>query len=313
MKLFYKYQSRAFQFSLTLLARLERQDSLSRQELDGLAREMGLDYADQVLLPLARAGILEQHSGGWRRGTGCRPFVLPPGLAELDYLQYILTLPQAELFRDPDTRQNLSGAGGSSAALASIQRLAPRGEPLPRHPGREGIGMLLQAIREERLVRYQYRTKDTELYRESVVRPWKLEYSAYDRRWWAILYHPQERRTIKARLEHLRNVELLGPSGISQAEILAAMERLLEPEPAVLQVQPVRGALERCFLVFENQLFLEPEQLSPQSFRLSFQFYRFDRGEILRRLLYLGPAVELLAPQSLRAELLDLVEQALAE
>ena len=91
------------------------------------------------------------------------------------------------------------------------------------------------------------------------------------------------------------------------------MERLLEPEPVVLRVRKTKGALERCFLVFENQLFLETEQLSPDAFRLSFQFYRFDRGEILRRLLYLGPAVELLSPQSLREELLELVEQALEQ
>lgn len=33
----------------------------------------------------------------------------------------------------------------------------------------------------------------------------------------------------------------------------------------------------------------------------------------MRRLLYLGPAVELLSPQSLREELLELVEQALEQ
>ena len=311
MNLFHKYQSRALQFSLTLLAQLEARTSLSRQELDSLARRLGLDYADQVTAPLVRAGILEQRDDCWQRGEGFRLFALSPSQVELDYLQYILTLPQAELFLEPETRQRLAQAGGDSRKLAAIQHLAPQGEPLPQNPGREGIQCLLQAIREGRLVRYRYRTRDTETYQESTARPWKLEYSAYDRRWWVILYHPQERRTIKARLDNLRDVELLGPAGVSPEEIQAAMERLLEPEPVVLQVRKEKGALERCFLVFENQVFLETAQLSPDAFRLSFQFYRFDRGEILRRLLYLGPMVQLLAPQSLREELLELVEQAL--
>lgn len=313
MNLFHKYQSRAFQFSLELLALLEAQDSLTRQEMDELARRLGLSYADQVVTPLVRAGILEQKDGCWRRGREFRAFALSPGRAELDYLQYILTLPQAELLLDPETRQKLSQAGGDGKRLEAIQHLAPQGEPLPQYPGRDGVRRLLQAIRENRLVRYRYRTRDTERCRESVVRPWKLEYSVYDRRWWAILYHPQEKRTIKARLDNLRDVELLGPSQVTPEEIRAAMERLLEPEPVVLQVRKTKGALERCFLVFENQRFLETEQLSPEAVRLAFQFYRFDRGEILRRLLYLGPAVELLAPQSLREELLALVEQALEQ
>lgn len=313
MNLFNKYQGRAFQFALALLAKLEGQSSLSGQELDGLARRMGLDYADQVAAPLMRAGILEKRDGRWRRSPECRPFALPPSQAELDYLQYILTLPQAELFLGPELRQKLSQTGGDRSALDDIQRFVPWGEPLPRDPGREGVEHLLQAIREGRLIRYRYRTRDTETYQESVVYPWKLEYSAYDRRWWVILYHVQERRTIKARLDNLRDVELLDPADVSHEEIQVAMERLLEPEPVVLQVRKTKGALERCFLVFESQLFLETEQLSADAFRLSFQFYRFDRGEILRRLLYLGPAVELLSPQSLREELLELVEQALEQ
>lgn len=313
MKLFHKYQSRAVQFSLELLALLEAQDGITRQEMDGLARRLGLSYADQVAAPLVRAGILEQKDGLWRRGNEFRAFALPPGRAELDYLQYILTLPQAELMLAPEIRQQLSRAGGDGGALEAIQHLAPQGEPLPRDPGGDGVRCLLRAIRENRLIRYRYRTRDTEHYQESVVHPWKLEYSAYDRRWWVILYHPGEGRTIKARLDNLRDVELLGPSDVSPEEIQAAMERLLEPEPVVLRVQKTRGALERCFLVFENQLFLETEQLSPETVRLAFRFYRFDRGEILRRLLYLGPAVELLAPRSLRNELLALVEQALAQ
>ena len=236
MKLFHKCQSRTFQFALELLALLEARNSLTRQELDGLARRLGLSYADQVVTPLVRAGILEQEDGCWRRSGALRPFALSPGRAELDYLQYILALPQSELLLEPEIRQQLSRAGGDGGALEAIQRLAPQGEPLPRHPGREGARRLLRAIREGRLVRYRYRTRDTECYRESVVRPWKLEYSAYDRRWWIILYHPQEGRTIKARLDNLWDVELLGPSDVSPEKIRAAMERLLEPEPVVLRV-----------------------------------------------------------------------------
>ena len=313
MKLFHRYQSRAFQSALTILALLERQNSLSRADLDRIARKFGLDYGDQIVAPLVRAGILEQSGSVCRRGEDWPLFHLAPGKLEQDYLQYILTLPEAELFLNPTDREKLAQSGGDRSALEAVQRFLPQGEPLPAHPGRTGVQAILRAIREGRLIRYQFRTREVETYQESTMRPWRLEYSAYDRRWWAILYHPQEKRTIKARLDNLRDIQLLGPSDISGEEIQRAMDRLLEPEPAVLQVRPTKGALERCFLVFEHQMFLETRQLSPEVFRLSFQFYRFDRGEILRRLLYLGPAVELLGPESLRQDLLKLVDQALAE
>ena len=46
-----------------------------------------------------------------------------------------------------------------------------------------------------------------------------------------ILYDPGQARTIKARLDNLEEIRLLGPSGVEDGEVEAAMDRLLEPEP----------------------------------------------------------------------------------
>jgi len=90
------------------------------------------------------------------------------------------------------------------------------------------------------------------------------------------------------------------------------MDSLLAPEPVVLQVKDVHKTLERCFLVFENQLFEKTEQLPDEGCRIAFRYYRFDETEILRRLLYLGPNVRLVGPAVLREKLADMVEQALS-
>lgn len=311
MNLFHKYQSRAFQFALFLLARLEEQKSLSQRDISDLAEKLRLDYADQVLQPLCQADILKRQGNQWIASDGFKPFALPPGCVEMDYLQYILSLPEAGMFLDPDTIEKLKHAGGNSSALRELQRIAPQGAPVPEQPGQEGIHLLLRAIRERRLIRYRYRTRDDHCYRESTVFPWKIEHSAYDHRWWIILYDPVTKRTIKAQLGNLKDIMLLGPAGITDEEINQAMDRLFAPEPIELQVQHTRGALERCFLVFENQMFLETRQLSPEYYSLSFRYYRFDENEILRKLLYLGSAVRLLAPQSMREKLIDLIKQAL--
>ena len=46
---------------------------------------------------------------------------------------------------------------------------------------------------------------------------------------------------------------------------------------------------------------------------MSFRFYQFDRWEILKKLLYLGPAVRLLAPEDLREDLRKLLKNALTD
>ena len=310
MNLFNKYQSRVLQFALELLTRLQGGAGLSAGQLQDLAGQWGLDYADQVVSPLCRAGVLERVDGGCRLAPGQGDVRLPLSAAERSYLSAALALPEAALFLDEPLREKLTALSGALSLEAVVQRYAPTGEALPRIAP-EDFRTLLKAIRQRRMVEYAYCTRESDTLHEAKTLPWKLEYSAFDGRWWVILYDLVARRTIKARLEHLENIRLLGPANVPETEIAAAMERLLEPEPVVLEVERTRGALERCFLVFENQLFERTQQLTQDRFRLSFRWYRFDRQEILRRLLYLGPGVRLVSPVSLRQDRTRLVEQAL--
>lgn len=310
MKLLNKYQSRVFQFALDLMARLEYRRELGRADLNALARDKGLDYAGQVSEPLEAAGLLEQEDGCLRLGPDLRAPRLPASTLERDYLSFILNQPEADRFLTRETRETLQKNCDEPDFFAPVQCNAPKGDP--SYPDSEDFQTILEAIRRHYLIHYIYRTRLDDTPRTAEGLPWKVECSAFDRRWWIILYVPSERRTIKARLDNLRDVRLLGPTNVPPSDIDEAMDRLLEEEPVVLEVRRTKGALERCFLTFEDQLFEQTRQLSEDRFRLAFRFYRFDRSEILQRLLYLGPAVELLEPDSLRADLKKLVEQAIS-
>lgn len=311
MNLLNKYQSRSFQFALALLAALEHAGEVTPAMLQTLARDNRLDSYTKVTGPLERSGILEKNGRNYRLSGRFAPFHLAPGTLERDYLAYLLTLPEAELFLSPATREVLGRLGGDPAFFAPVEHFAPPGEALPRDPGPAGFRTLLEAIRTGRMIRYRYRTRADAAYRECVMTPWKLEYSAYDRRWWVILYDEEAGRTIKARLGSLRDIVPDAPSSVTRAQIDRAMEDLLAPEPMVLRAADVRNVVERCFLVLENQLFTETVLESDGSCRMEFRYYRFDEDEILRRLLYLGPDVQLVGPESMKRRLLDLVEQAL--
>lgn len=310
MRRFNRYQSRAMQFSLDLFSHLQN-GPLSGEMLAALAREWGLDYANQVVQPLREAELLQWDGKLCRLVPGQPVPRLPMSTPERSYLRAILDLPEAELFLSPETKEKLRGQCACTEPETPVEHWAPAGEPVPRQPGPEGFRTLLRAAKRRWLVDYVYRTNTDETLRQARALPWKLEYSAYDRRWWVIFYRPEEQRTIKARLENLRQIRLAGPSDVTEAEVEEAMDRLMEPEPVVLEVTRTRGTLERCFLVFENQLFVRTRQVSQDRFRLSFQYYRFDRSEILRRLLYLGPGVRLVSPDGMRRELAELIGRGL--
>ena len=238
MNLFNRYQSRVLQFALELLTRLQGGAWLSNGQLQDLARQWGLDYADQVVSPLCQAGVLERADGGCHLAPGQGAVRLPLSAAERSYLSAALALPEAELFLDEPLREKLKALSGELPP--PVQRYAPAGEPLPTIAP-EDFQTLLKAIRRRWTVQYLYRTRECDAFEQAQTLPWKLEYSAFDGRWWGIFYDLQAQRTIKARLEHLMHIRLLGPANVPEREIQAAMERLLEPEPVVLEVERTRG------------------------------------------------------------------------
>lgn len=312
MILFHPLQNRAMQFSLALLARLRHVPSIDYPQVQELGRQFYLDalYLEEVLKTLNSAGIvrLEMQNKLPLRCCRCQSsdgsFVLPrmpAGTAERDYLHYILQLPEAKLFLPEELRQQLQPR---ETWLNGIQRIAPTRANQARSVDAQMFQTILRAIQEKRFIRYSYRSKNDSQYQTAQAIPWKIEYGAYDKRWWIILYDPQQKRTIKAVLGNLRHVELGLPHDLPEQAIHEAIEELcLKDTPVELRVENVHNALQRCFLAFENQEFIHTQALSDSVFLLRFRFYRFDTEEILRKLLQLGPAVTLLQPPALKQEL----------
>lgn len=311
LKLFNRFQSRAMQFCLDVFAWLERGEPLNPRIIAGLEAKYGIPNSTDLLLQLKRAEFID-------RETGClssdyaNPPRLPMSQVEREYLQYILDerqMPEVSLFLSEETRKALTTQPPQWKFY--IHQHRPKGMELPRNPGPEGFRVLLEAIHGNLLVRYRYRTRDSREEQEALCVPWKLEYSAYDRRWWAILYDPEQKRTVKAPLNHLRDMSIAGKSGVTEPEIEAAMDTLRMPEPVVIRVKDERNALQRCFLAFENQEIFDSSRIGPGEYRLCFHAYRFDEEEILRQLMQLGSNVALEAPTDLKERLRQRVKESL--
>lgn len=320
MTLFHKYYSRRLLFAADVLAALQGapEHTLPAAALERLSLRYGMSpqLCTEVLQLLTALEFIvrQRESRSYRLETGWASTVplLPPSAVEEDYLQWILGLPQAALFLPQALREKLAGSGPSCFRSEAVQTMEPFGEQTQPSLDQPEFCRILEAIARGCAISYDYQTRTSKEPLRAVAAPWRLEYSAYDNRWWIILYTlDAPRRCVKAWLGHLSHIRLEPQLRVAEEEILAAREALRMPEPIVLHVADTRNALERCFLVMERQQFLESRLLEDGSAILSFSYYRFEESDLLRQLLYLGPAVELKRPLYLRKALLERVEQAL--
>lgn len=300
-KLLNPFQSRLMQFCLDVLSD-PQQDGLENETVKRLAKRYGIHQFKNILDWLTQSGFFAQME--------VRPR-LPMSLMEQEYLQYILDpqhMPEVILFLSEQTRQAL--AGSTPEWLAHIQWKKAPGMQLPQNPGPEGFRDIMRAIRQRRMIGYRYRIQGKQGEQTAVCLPWKLEYSAYDRRWWVILYDINDDRTIKAPLNHLRDIQILSESPVTDQKIISSMEMLRMKQPVELHIRDAHNALQRCFTVFENQEILGSSYSLETGYVLRLNAFQFDREEILRQLLYLGPNVRLEAPQDMKENLRERIIQA---
>lgn len=314
MELFHEYYSSQCQFAFDLLAMAKRKPCFSDRDLRGIlaenhAPDLYLDIRSQLL---AYGFLVKETDGTYRLGPAFCPVRAPMPSLERAYLDHLCDTPEAALFLDQETRDTIKAvcapAGGE--LFSRIRR-----PPVPPAPAMEPqtVRVLLEAIARRQTVRYRFRTSRQESYvQASGMVPFRLEHSVLDGRWWAILYQPEEDRPIKARLERLSGVELDGPHSFPEDRLRAVILRQVEQEPVVLRIYPRKNALERAFLTFENALHMDARRLEDGSARLQFSMFRFDRLDVIKKLLYLGEAVVLEQPLSLRAALREKLEQCLA-
>lgn len=320
MILFHKYFSRKLLYAADVLATLHgaKNNILPKASLEALSDRYGMSpqLCAEVLKLLTDLELIvrQREDQTYRLETGWAGEVpkLPPSDVEETYLQWILRLPQAALFLPDALREKLTAAQTFLPDETTVQTVSAFGETAQPSLSQPEFRTVLEAISAGCAIRYQFKSRNTADAAETVAVPWRLEYSAYDNRWWILLYTlGEDRRCVKAWLSNLSQIRLEPQIRVQEAEILAAREKLLMPEPIVLHVKDTKNALERCFLVMEQQPFSESVLNDDGSAMLSFRYYRFEESDLLRKLLYLGPAVELKSPAYLREALLERVEQAL--
>ena len=298
------YRSNEYQFLLDVIGRFYLEREVSRKKISELLTENLLENS-YFLDELKRQGLLREENGSYQPAGRLAPFLPPLSNLERETLTEILATEEAGLF--------LSGREQppESSLLDSIQAITPEGKDLPSQLDPAVFHVILTGILNRRLVRHTWRTKSSPDEHVSVLLPWRLEYQAYDGRWWVIFYSEEEDRTIKARLDNILSASLEGGCLVPEEKIRASILRQISPEPLVLDIRNEKNAWERCFIAFDDALEMDGEKLSPSVCRLRLRYLRFDEMEVIKKLMYLGECVTVVSPDHIRNALILRLRKAL--
>ena len=250
-----------------------------------------------VLRRWTACGLLRLgEDGRYTVGKAFEPFAAPLNVLETERLRDLCGGAAAALFLPDALREKMD-------RLLLAERPVCDGEMTPEKlPEAEPFRTVLDAVAKGRRIGYSYSVGGEERYAE--VSPWRIEYNALDGRWWLISFWEEQERTVKSRLDRLRDVRMLERRSVSEETIHEAIIQRLAPEPVVLRIAgedrgKLRNVVERCFIGFENMLETTAVMLSETEYELSFRYFRWDDRLIIRKLLALGEYVTILSPESM--------------
>lgn len=170
---------------------------------------------------------------------------------------------------------------------------------------------IVQAISSEKIIKYDYTTKDGTLFKDNKSIPLKIEYSVLDGRCWVILYSLKQDRLIKSLLNNFNNIKYLDENIDSNIKEKIADSYKKKEKNLKLIVKNNQNAVERTFYLFSNYeksaKYIEKDDIH----EINIKYYDYDSEEIVLKLLYLGKNVVVTEPQDIIERLVEKIKKSI--
>ncbi|MBQ7479484.1 MAG: WYL domain-containing protein [Selenomonadaceae bacterium] len=234
-----------------------------------------------------------------------------PSHTELRWLKTMLENPKNDFLLSDALREKLLSALKDIPAypLDEVwQKKQLAGEDTAQPNFRKTLSILCRALREQRNLSLRYRDWRGTSY-QGTVSPCRLEYNTYTNRFHLLAWEPTERHILHMGIAGLSDLRLenkkIPPDTPEQFE--NHLKKL--KKQAELTLTDTKNAKERCyamFAAFDKTAFIDKDGLH----HLSITYYRFEREEVIRRILSLGPAAILKKPEDMRHEIARRLQEA---
>lgn len=331
MELFNKYKNKNFAFITNYINSCVNDDSLSLTE-DELRKQLsGVSQSsfEEFLLSLINAYDADESYNAsllYRNNSTMQPLRQIPipiraSIAEKAWLYYVLQTSKADLFLENETKKKLIKALESD--IDSI-RFPIRSEYVDIRMFSPDINLdlserflscfktIVRAIKNKNTLYITNNSFAGRIYENQLVYPYKLEYSPQFDSFSLSCYPVDIKRPIKMNLINITNV-VLGEKINDYDSFLKQFEKELsetkEKKPITIEIKNKADAYDRCtylFSSFDTYCYDKGDD----TLIMNIYYYRFQREEIIRNILFLGHYVKIISPKDITDEVVESIKNA---
>ena len=239
-------------------------------------------------------------------------------IAEKAWLLYILQDEKSKLFLDEDVIIDLISDLKTNLSIPDISKCID-----VRNLGNNELHTysnntiilfrtIITAIKEQMSITVTNSAFNGKTYKNQLVYPYKLEYSPQFDSFSLSAYNPESKRPIKMNLQNLSDIKICEPiqnynDFIKDFESQLASIR--ESVPVVIEITDEKNGYDRCSYKFASydRICYENEN---GNLTMNIYYYRFQKDEIIRNLMFLGPSVKILGPSDIKEEFVSVLKKA---
>lgn len=326
MELFNKYKNKNFAFITNYINNCVNDDSLAlteeaiKEQLSGASQSS----FEEFLLALTNAcDTRESYNANI---LYCQndvmlplrqiPIPVRPSLAEKAWLYYILQNSKSELFLEMETKQKLLSALENEiekyryhikADYIDIRSLSPDNQLVITEEFLTNFKTIVSAIKQHRRLFVTNTTFSGQVYQDQEVYPYKLEYSAQFDSFSLSCYPLDTKRPVKMNLTNLSAVKS-GDEIEKYDQFLSDFEKQLintkEKVPVSIEIKNQAEAYDRCAYLFSSYDTFCYDKRN-DSLIMNIYYYRFQKDEIIRNILFLGHYVKVVSPKNIVDEIIS--------
>lgn len=242
-----------------------------------------------------------------------------PITAEKIWLKHILSDPKIELFLPDITIGKLSAALKDVDDIMSSAYIKSKKyyncAQAKNFDLTNNFKSILYAIMNSKSISFSYKTRDEKTIENNSVFPYKIEYSIRDDLFYLISYSLHDNKAVKNLIEKISDISFydVSPkdSKFYKKCCADALSKLKAPEPIVLEIKNERNALERAFYAFS--FFERESEFIKESdvHRLYIYYYKYEKSEIISRILSLGKSVLVISPDYIVYDIVSRIKRAI--
>lgn len=174
--------------------------------------------------------------------------------------------------------------------------------------------LLLRSRREKRIIKYTYKTKEGQVFKDNYMIPYKIEYSIRDDKYYIIYYSIEQNRMNKGVIYNFTKADISlqhRDYDIIYKRIPYLIERQKVKEPIVIEIKGEDNIVKRAFHLFtcfEKDAYYDREK---GIYVISIYYYEYDEAEIISRILSLGKNVKVISPRNVKLQVIQRIKKAL--